>query len=314
MTQAGTRSSNHPAPPTGDAATGATSHPPLWPIRIARDIYKYVDGHVGMTLTIWATSTIGLVLSFVLFRSYIWPLWRRSWLTIWPSDLPESVIALPLLALLLGSLLNRVWHGRIWAGVILTTYVVLHANLYVPTPATEPATHRATAQAAAAPHDTPAALVPTTLHIRQLGPLIVKQPEIVVLGIVTAIAPVMAVWLFGVLSLSFLWPSIVAVITIGNTYVDARAAQRRLNVQRRLQEEAWQHQVAHEQQMNKLRLEAWRDEEQHVALENSIARQHQRRELQNYQQHILAAGPDTADHPAPGQSTDELLAQLVNEQ
>lgn len=321
MTQADSRTTHHQSPPTRDAsASTETLNQPLWPIQVARDIHKRVDGHIGMTLTIWATSTIGLGLCFVLCTSYIWPLWRRSWLSIWPSSLPESVIALPLLALILGTLLNRLWHGRIWAGLILTTYVVLHANLYVPSPTAEEAGPQVAIQAAeqagpqAVEHlDTQVASVPTALRFRQLGPLITKQPEIVFLGIATAIVPVMAIWLFGVVSLSFLWPSIVACILMFNTYRQARDEQRRINAQRTLQQERMQRQLEHEQQMNNLRFQAWSDEEQHVALENSIARQHQQRELLTYQQNVLALS-QRGPQAAPAQSTDELVAQLVNQQ
>jgi hypothetical protein len=252
---------------------------------MARDMHARLDGHPGMTIFVWLISLAGLVLFLLTFRLYEWALWQRSWRVIWP-DMPPSVLFLPLIILLLGSLLGRIWHGRIWSILVIGIYVLLQIKLNHP-----------------------------SLAVQQFAPTITATPLVLIVAVFHAILPIGVGLGLGVLALSLAWPSMQATLLIVHTALRARDHDRRLRAQRATDQRAWDHQHAHQQRMLTLQQEAWRDEAAHAQIMNAVARQHQITELQHYHQQLFGAPVDTAsaDPATTPARQSELHTRHVNQ-
>lgn len=248
----------------------------LWPIACAREMHHRLDGHPGVTIAVWLASTISLLVYLALFTQYEWPLWQKSWHTLWP-DMPTIVAVLPLCLLLLGSLM-----GRIWAIGLVMTYAMLQIIVTHP-----------------------------TVPFNALGPLIQEHPTVLLTGLLHATVPVLAGWVFLVLAISLCWPAVKAALCIMHTSLTARDELRRQAAERAATQKAWEITHQHQLRMAQLRQQALEDEQRHAALEGAVARRHQRHELSTFYKQLLGTPAPRALLDQEARTDDDVLLRSI---
>ncbi|HEY0606844.1 MAG TPA: hypothetical protein VGD58_28250 [Herpetosiphonaceae bacterium] len=208
--------------PATTTNTQTRSLPPVWPIALARHIRAHIADAPGFILFVFGLALVALGTYGSIMLHYEITLWRQSWQLVWPgiSGLP---LLFPFVLLVIGSLLGRVLHGRIWCVLLIGLYMVLQLK----------ATH------------------PEVLW-SELARLIQKQPALLLPALWHSLLPSFVLLIVVALLIELAGPALHAAITIYHAAQRAREQVRHNAALRTLESEAFHAQETHQRALLEL--------------------------------------------------------------
>lgn len=196
--------------------------PPVWPIALARHIRAHIADAPGFILFVFGLALVALGTYGSIMLHYEITLWRQSWQLVWPgiSGLP---LLFPFVLLVIGALLGRVLHGRVWCVLLIGLYMVLQLK----------ATHPEVAWS-------------------QLAQLIQRQPVLLLPALWHSLLPSFVLLIVVALLIELAGPALHAAITIYHAGQRAREQVRHNAALRALESEALHAQETHQRALLEL--------------------------------------------------------------
>lgn len=205
--------------------TQARSRPPVWPIALARHIRAHIADAPGFILFVFGLALVAFGTYGSIMLHYEIALWRQSWQLVWPgiSGLP---LLFPFVLLVIGSLLGRVLHGRIWCVLLIGLYMVLQLK----------ATH-------------------PEVQWSALAQLIQKQPVLLLPALWHSLLPSFVLLIVVALLIELAGPALHAAITIYHATQRAREQVRHNAALRALESQAFHAHETHQRALLDLDME-----------------------------------------------------------
>lgn len=211
--------------PATTTTTQTQPIPPMWPIALARHIRAHIADAPGFILFVFGLALVALGTYSSIMLHYEITLWRQSWQLVWPgiSGLP---LLFPFVLLVIGALLGRVLHGRVWCVLLIGLYMVLQLK----------ATHPEVAWS-------------------ELAQLIQTQPVLLLPALWHSLLPSFVLLIVVALLIELAGPALHAAITIYHAGQRAREQVRHHAALRTLESEALHAQETHQQALLELHIQ-----------------------------------------------------------
>jgi hypothetical protein len=189
--------------------------PPVWPIALARHIRSHIEDAPGFILFVFGLALVAFGTYCSIMLHYEIALWQQSWQLVWPG-ISGVRLLFPFVLLVIGALLGRVLHGRIWCTLLIGLYVALQLKAAHPDVPWSRLAQRI--------QDTPVLLLPALWH---------------------SLLPVFVLLIVVALLIELAGPALHAAITIYHAGQRAREQVRHNSALRALEAQAWRDQEAH---------------------------------------------------------------------